>query len=176
MSKTIWKLDASHSEVMFKVKHMMITNVTGNFREFEGNAESDDDQFANPAITFSAKTASVDTNSEQRDGHLKSADFFDAVTFPTIDFKGTSFTKKSNGDYLLEGELSLHGITKPIQLDVEFGGINKDPWGQTKAGFTVSGKINRSDFGLTWNSALETGGVLVSEDVKIHAEIQMVKA
>lgn len=173
---TTWKLDASHSEVTFKVKHMMITNVTGHFKEFEGSASSDDDQFSNAAISFSAKTASVNTNAEQRDAHLQSPEFFDAAKYPTIDFKGTKFTKVSGSDYKLVGTLSLHGVSKEIELDVEFGGLNKDPWGQTKAGFTVTGKINRNDFGLTWNAALEAGGVLVSEDVKIHCEIQMIKA
>lgn len=175
MSKTTWKLDASHSEITFKVKHMMITNVTGTFKEFEGSASSDDDAFSNAGISFTAKTASVDTNSEQRDAHLKSAEFFDAEKYPTIEFTATKFTKVSGSDYKLQGNLNLHGVTKAIELDVEFGGLNKDPWGQTKAGFTVSGKINRADFGLTWNAALETGGVLVSEDVKINCEIQMVK-
>ncbi len=172
---TTWKLDASHSEVTFKVKHMMITNVTGHFKEFEGSATSDDDQFSNASINFSAKTASVNTNSEQRDAHLQSPEFFDAAKFPTIDFVGTKLSKVSGSDYKLKGSLSLHGVSKEIELDVEFAGLNKDPWGQTKAGFTVTGKINRNDFGLTWNAALEAGGVLVSEDVKIHCEIQMIK-
>jgi polyisoprenoid-binding protein YceI len=175
MSKVNWKLDPSHSEVTFKVKHMMITNVSGSFNSFEATAVTEEENFGTAQLEFTAQTASINTNSEQRDTHLRSAEFFDAEKFPAIQFKGTRFTNKSGSDYTLEGELSMHGVTKSIALDVEFGGLQKDPWGQTKAGFTVSGKINRTDFGLSWNAALETGGVLVSEEVRIHCEIQMIK-
>jgi polyisoprenoid-binding protein YceI len=175
MSKVNWKLDPSHSEVTFKVKHMMITNVSGSFNSFEATAVTEEENFGTAQLEFTAQTASINTNSEQRDTHLRSAEFFDAEKFPAIQFKGTRFTNKSGSDYTLEGELSMHGVTKSIVLDVEFGGLQKDPWGQTKAGFTVSGKINRTDFGLSWNAALETGGVLVSEEVRIHCEIQMIK-
>lgn len=175
MSKVNWKLDASHSEVLFKIKHMMITNVTGNFTDIEGQATTEGDDFTTAEVEFTAKTASINTNSEQRDNHLRSAEFFDAEKYPTVNFKSTKITSNGGNDYKMEGNLSMHGITKSVSLALEFGGINKDPWGQTKAGFTVTGKINRSDFGLTWNSALETGGVLVSEEVKISAEIQVIK-
>lgn len=176
MSKTKWNLDPSHSEVTFKVKHMMITNVSGSFKEFSVDATTDGEDFTKPDISFTAKTASVDTASEQRDGHLKSGDFFDAEKFPEITFKATSYEKKSDNDYLLKGDLTIKDVTKNISLDVEYGGIQKDPWGNLKAGFTISGKINRKDFGLTWNAALETGGVMVSEEVKVNCEIQLIKA
>jgi polyisoprenoid-binding protein YceI len=175
MSKTNWKLDPSHSEVTFKVKHMMITNVSGQFTSFSVDATSDGDDFSNGEVNFTAQTSSVNTNAEQRDGHLKSPDFFDTAKYPEIKFKGTNFNKTSDGNFKLDGELTIKDVTKKITLDVEFGGVQKDPYGQTKAGFTVSGKLNRKDFGLTWNAALETGGVMVSDEVRIHCEIQMIK-
>lgn len=175
MSKTKWTLDPAHSEVTFKVKHMMITNVTGLLTEYSIDATSDSDDFVNAEINFSGKLASINTGNEQRDAHLRSADFFDVEKNNDVVFKSTKI-EKSGSDLKLHGNLTIKGITKPIALDVEFGGINKDPWGNTKAGFTVTGKLNRKDFGLNWNAALETGGVLVSDDVKIASEIQLVKA
>jgi polyisoprenoid-binding protein YceI len=175
MSTTKWKLDPAHSEVSFKVKHMMITNVTGLLTDYNVEAESEGDDFSNPRVSFTAKLNSINTGNEQRDTHLRSADFFDAEKNPELKFKSNSY--KQNGDgYKLQGDLTIKGITKPVSLDVEFGGIGKDPWGNTKAGFSVTGKLNRKDFGLNWNAALETGGVLVSDEVKIAAEIQLVKA
>jgi polyisoprenoid-binding protein YceI len=174
MSKTKWTLDPAHSEVSFKVKHMMITNVTGLLTDYSVEATSDSDDFINADVTFSGKLASINTGNEQRDAHLRSADFFDVENNKEVTFKSTK-VEKSGSDLKLQGNLTIKGITKPIVLDVEFGGINKDPWGNTKAGFTISGKLNRKDFGLNWNAALETGGVLVSDDVKIAAEIQLVK-
>lgn len=174
MSKTKWTLDPAHSEVTFKVKHMMITNVTGLLTDYTIEATSDTDDFVNADVAFSGKLASINTGNEQRDTHLRSADFFDVEKNNEVTFKSTK-VEKSGSDLKLHGNLTIKGITKPIVLDVEFGGINKDPWGNTKAGFTVSGKLNRKDFGLNWNAALETGGVLVSDDVKIAAEIQLVK-
>lgn len=176
MSKTTWNLDPSHSEVTFKVKHMMITNVSGNFSDFSVNVVSDGDDFTNAEVNFTAKTASVNTGSAQRDGHLQSPDFFDAEKHPEIKFKATKVEKVSDGNYKLHGDLTIKDVTKNIALDAEHGGIGKDPYGNVKAGFTVTGKINRKDFGLSWNAALETGGVMVSEDVKINCEIQVVKA
>ncbi|MCU0416216.1 MAG: YceI family protein [Cytophagaceae bacterium] len=171
---TTWTLDPTHSEVQFKVKHLMVSNVTGSFGDFSASAESNDDTFENAGVSFSAKIDSISTGNEQRDGHLKSGDFFDAEKFPTISFNSTSFDKKGD-DYILKGNLTIKDVTKPVELAVEFNGIGKDPWGNIKAGFSVNGKINRNDFGLTWNAALETGGVLVSEEVKLLAEIQLVK-
>ncbi len=175
MATTKWALDPTHSEIHFKVKHLMITTVTGSFNSFTASAETDAEDFSNAAISFSADTASVDTGNEQRDTHLKSADFFDAEKFPALSFSSTSYTKKNDDEFTLTGNLTIKDVTKPVTLNVEFGGVAKDPWGNTKAGFTLSGKINRKDFGLTWNALTEGGGLLVSEEVKISAEIQLVK-
>ncbi len=175
MSKTKWTLDPAHSEVTFKVKHMMITNVTGLLTDYTIDATTDTDDFINADINFSGKLSSINTGNEQRDAHLRSADFFDVDKNNEVTFKSTK-VEKSGGDLKLHGNLTIKGVTRPIVLDVEFGGINKDPWGNTKAGFTVTGKLNRKDFGLNWNAALETGGVLVSDDVKIASEIQLVRA
>jgi len=165
-----WVLDASHSEILFRVKHLMISTVKGEFRSFSGKIEGKD--FTTAPVTITIDADSVFTNDENRDGHLKSADFFDVENLPQITFTSTSFTKMDDDNYILKGNLSLHGVEKPVTLEVEAGGIAKDPWGNTKAGFSVNGKINRKDFGLNWNAALETGGVLVSDEVKIHAEVQ----
>lgn len=174
MEKATWKADPSHSEVTFKVKHMMITNVTGIMSDYDITAVSDDEHFLDAEITFRGKATSISTGSQQRDEHLRSAEFFDVEKNPEITFKSTSF-KQAGESYILKGDLTIRGVTKPISLDVEFNGMQKDPWGQIKAGFSVSGKINRKDFGLTWNATLETGGVLVSDDVRVACEIQMIK-
>ena len=166
-----WTIDASHSEVSFKVKHLMINNVKGIFKKFHGEVQSEDDHFKSFKANFTAEVSSIDTASEQRDQHLKSPDFFDVEKFPSLTFQ----SEKYDGKFLY-GQLTIKGITKQVKLEVEFGGLAKDPWGNTKAGFSVSGKINRKDFGLNWNAALETGGVLVSEEVKLLAEIQLVKS
>lgn len=175
MANVKWNLDPTHSELQFKVKHLMITNVTGSFTDFSVEAESEDDAFKNPNVSFSAKVASIHTANEQRDGHLKSGDFFDAEQFPEIRFVSTSVKHQDDEHFDLTGDLTIKGVTKPVTLKVEFGGVAKDPWGNVKAGFTINGKINRADFGLTWNAPIETGGVLVSEEVRIFAEIQLVK-
>lgn len=174
-TKTKWTLDPTHSELVFKVRHMMITNVKGEFRKFDASIVSDGADFTKSSIDVTIDAASIFTNEDKRDGHLKSADFFDVENFSTLTFKGISFKKAGGDEYKLTGELTIKGVSKEVELDVEFGGINKDPWGNEKAGFSVEGKINRKDFGLNWNAALETGGVLVSEEVKISAEVQFVK-
>ena len=174
-AKTKWSLDPTHSELAFKVRHMMITNVKGEFRKFDASIISDGTDFTKSTIDVTIDAGSIFTNEEKRDGHLKSADFFDAENHPTLSFKGKSFKKEDDDEYKLTGTLTIKGISKEVELDVEFGGINKDPWGNEKAGFSLEGKINRKDFGLNWNAALETGGVLVSEEVKISAEVQFVK-
>jgi polyisoprenoid-binding protein YceI len=166
-----WNLDPTHSEVSFKVKHMMITNVTGNLGSFQIEAESDDDAFTNAKVSFTGDIKSISTHNEQRDQHLQSADFFEADKHPAISFESTSYEGGK-----LNGNLTIRGVSQPVSLDVDFGGIGQDPWGNTKAGFTVNGKINRKDFGLIWNASLETGGVLVSDEVRINGEIQLVKA
>jgi len=175
MSTTKWVLDPTHSEIQFKVKHLMITTVTGYFREFSASAESNGDDFGDARISFEAKTASIDTNNADRDTHLKSGDFFEADKFPVLKFHSKEIKKSGDGGFKLGGDMTIKDVTKPVTLDVEFGGIMKDPWGNQKAGFSLSGKINRKDWGLNWNAALETGGVLVSDEVRIFCEIQLAK-
>ena len=167
---TKWNLDPAHSEITFKVRHMMISNVKGEFKNFSIDLESADDEFKNVKANAKIDTASISTNNTDRDNHLKSAEFFNAEAHPQITFE----TDSLNED--VTGNLTINGITKPVKLDVDFGGINVDPWGQTKAGFSFEGKIKRSDFGLNWNAALEAGGVMVSDEVKIAGELQYVKA
>lgn len=166
---TKWNLDPTHSEITFKVKHMMISNVKGSFRTFTAEIEAEDEFFANAKTTATIQTDSVFTNNTDRDNHLKSAEFFNAEAHPTITFE----SQKLNNEVV--GNLTINGITKSITLDVDFGGINVDPWGNTKAGFSFEGKISRKDFGLNWNAALEAGGVMVNDDVKIAGELQFVK-
>lgn len=170
-----WKLDPTHSEVQFKVKHLMITTVTGYFKSFDLEVVTDSDDFNTASqIEFTADINTIDTNNQQRDTHLKSADFFDAENFPQIRFVGKQY--KSDGDEgTLQGDLTIRGNTKPLTVNVEYGGTVVDPYGQTKAGFTVSGKISRKEFGLVWNAVTEAGQVVVSDEIKIHAEIQLVK-
>ena len=167
---TKWNLDTTHSEITFKVRHMMISNVKGAFNTFTAEVEAEDDTFKNAKVSATIQTDSIDTNNADRETHLKSADFFNVEQNPTITFESASLADD------VTGHLTINGVTKPVQLEVEFGGINQDPWGNTKAGFTFEGKIKRSDFGLNWNAALETGGVLVSDEVKISGELQFVKA
>ena len=176
MANVKWVSDPTHSEVQFKVKHLMITTVTGYFKSFNVEAETSNDQFTDASsVVFTADVNSIDTNNEQRDTHLKSGDFFDAENHGQVKFVGTKYEQVSGEDYLLHGNLTIRGITKPITLKVEFGGIVVDPYGQTKAGFTVTGKINRKDFGLTWSAVTEAGSVVVSDEIKLQAEIQLVK-
>ena len=167
---TKWNLDPTHSEITFKVRHMMISNVKGNFNNFTATVETEDDTFKNATVKATLQTDSVDTNNADRDTHLKNAEFFNAEAHPEITFESDSLNSG------ITGNLTINGVTKPVQLDVDFGGINVDPWGQTKAGFSFEGKISRKDFGLNWNAALETGGVMVSDEVKIAGELQFVKA
>jgi len=153
----------------------MITNVTGSFTKFEGTLESSKDDFTDAQVHFEADTDSITTHNEQRDAHLRSAEFFDAEQFPKLTFDSTSIEKKGEDTYKFAGNLTMHGITKPVTLNAEFLGENKDPWGQTKVGFEITGKLERKEFGLTWNAALEGGGVLVSDDVKLQINVQLIK-
>lgn len=172
---TTWKIDPTHSEVLFKVKHLMITTVTGSFKEFGLTVESESDDFTSAKkIEFTADINSIDTNNQQRDTHLKSADFFNAAEYAQVHFTGRRY-EGAGDEAKLYGDLTIKGITRPISLNVDFGGIVVDPYGQTKAGFTVNGKISRKDFGLTWNAVTEAGSVVVSDEIKIQAEIQLVK-
>jgi polyisoprenoid-binding protein YceI len=172
---TKWALDPAHSELLFKVKHMMIANVKGEFRKFSIEAESDGQDFVASSILVRIDAASIFTNNDDRDKHLRSADFFDSDNSRELVFKGKSIQKTGADGFLLTGDLTIRNISREISLDVEFGGINKDPYGRDKAGFSVSGTISRKDWGLIWNVALEAGGVLVSDEVKISAEVQLVR-
>lgn len=176
MSTTKWVIDPAHSELQFKVKHLVISTVTGSFKTFSGEVVSETDSFENGKVSFNIDVNSIYTNQEQRDEHLKGTDFFDAATFPAISFESTSFTKASGDDYTLAGNLTMKGVTNPVELNVEFGGSEKDNYGNIKYGFEVSGKVNRKEFGLTYNALTEAGGLALGEDIKVLANIQLVKA
>ncbi|MDN3205456.1 YceI family protein [Algoriphagus sediminis] len=173
MSTTKWTIDPTHSEVSFKVKHLVISTVTGYFKKFEGAAESASDDFDGAKVSFAADIDSIDTNQADRDAHLKSADFFDAENHPQLTFAGN--IENQGGKYKLVGDLTLRGNTKQVELDVDFGGVAGDPYGQTKAGFEIEGKINRKDFGLTWSAVTEAGNVVVSDHVRLLLSVQLVK-
>jgi len=173
--KNKWVVDPAHSEILFKVKHMMITNVKGVFREFTAELLSEGNNFIADSIKVNINASSIFTNNNDRDAHLRGADFFDVENYKELTFIGKSLKKIDDENFQLTGILTIKGVSNEVTLDVEFGGINKDPWGNEKAEFSINGKINRKDWGLTWNAALETGGVLVSEEVKISAEVQFVK-
>ncbi|KPP99169.1 MAG: hypothetical protein HLUCCA01_11855 [Bacteroidetes bacterium HLUCCA01] len=170
-----WTLDKDHSEIRFKAKHLMITTVTGQFREYDATVDAADENFAEALISFAAKTASVDTGNTQRDDHLRSDDFFNADQFPELTFKANGMQKKSDSEYVLNGDMTIRDVTKPVSLNVEFAGTAKDPWGQTKAGFTFEGKLNRKDFGLKFHVVNEAGNLLVSDEIKLMGEIQLLK-
>ncbi len=171
-----WIIDPTHSEVHFKVKHLMISTVTGTFGTYEGSVETaNDEDFAGSKVNFSADIDSISTGQEQRDGHLKSADFFDAANFPKLTFASTSMEKADDDTYTVTGDLTIRGTTKQVTLKAEFGGIMGDFYGNTKAGFDISGKINRQDFGLTWGAVTEAGGVVVSDEVRLAFNIQVAK-
>lgn len=172
MTKVKWAVDTAHSAVEFSVRHMMIAKVKGVFHTFEANVEADVNDLTTADISFAIDLGSVDTRNGDRDAHLKSADFFDIEQFPTLQFKATSITKTGEGEYDLTGEVTLHGVTRSETFEVTFEGSGKDPWGSTKAGFSATGAIKRSDYGLTYNAALETGGVLIGDEVKISLEIE----
>lgn len=165
-----WVLDPAHSEVTFSVRHMMISKVRGTFGVKSATIVAPENPLE-ASVTASVDVASVDTKDEGRDAHLRSADFFDAEQFPTLDFVSTG-VRAEGGDFLVDGDLTIHGITKPVTFEVEFGGFGTDPWGNYKAGATAKTVINREDFGLVWNAALETGGVLVGKDVTITLDLQ----
>jgi polyisoprenoid-binding protein YceI len=172
---TKWSIDPMHSEVQFKVKHLVISTVSGFFKSFEGSVETDGEDFDDANIEFSIDINSIDTNQSQRDEHLKSPEFFDAATYPHIKFKSTSFKKTGEDEYALKGELTIKGVTKPVSLAVDFGGSTADFYGNTKAGFEITGKINRKEFGLTWDGVTEAGSVVVGEDIKLTINAQLTK-
>lgn len=176
MAKTKWALDQTHSAVDFSIKHMMIANVKGSFKKFDAVIEADTADLTTATIEFTVDLASIDTRNEDRDNHLRSADFFDVENHPVLTFKATNIVSEGDGDYLITGDLTLNGITKSETLNATYEGSGKDPWGNEKAGFSVEGVLKRSEYGLTWNTALETGGVLVGDKVKIQLELQAAKA
>jgi polyisoprenoid-binding protein YceI len=172
---TKWSIDPMHSEVQFKVKHLVISTVSGFFKSFSGTVETSEEDFSNANIEFSIDIDSLDTTQTQRDEHLKSAEFFDAAKYPHIKFKSTSFTKTGDDEYELKGDLTVKDVTKPVTLAVEYGGSAADFYGNTKAGFEVTGKINRKEFGLTWDGVTEAGSIVVGEDIKLTINAQLVK-
>lgn len=174
-NKTQWMADTAHSEIGFKVKHMMVTNVSGKFEDYDVVVLTDGEDFTTAEVTFRARTTSVNTGAEARDNHLRSADFFDSAEYPEMIFKSTGVKKTHENEFVMMGDLTIKNITNQVQLHVDFGGILKDPWGNDKAGFSLNGKINRKEWGLNWNAALEAGGVLVADDVRLNVEIQFVK-
>ncbi|KAA9325570.1 YceI family protein [Hymenobacter busanensis] len=175
MATTKWVIDPMHTEVQFKVKHLVISTVTGSFKKFDGTVETEGDNFETAKARFTADISSIDTNQEQRDTHLKSADFFDADNHPQLVFESTSLRKVGDDQYKLLGNLTLRETTKPVELDVEFGGTATDFYGNEKVGFEVTGKISRKEFGLTWNGITEAGAIVVSDDVKLYANVQFNK-
>lgn len=169
--KTNWNIDTAHSEIAFKVKHMMISTVTGHFEDFNASVETESENFVGANFNFSAKTNSINTKNSDRDAHLKSDDFFNAETYPELKFESKSFDGST-----LVGDLTIRDITKEVSLDVDFNGVAVDPYGQTKAGFEASGSINRKDFNLTWSAVTEAGSIVVSDTVKLIANLQFIKA
>lgn len=174
-SSTKWVLDPTHSEIGFKIKHLMITNVSGNFNKFEVKAETNGDDFTSARVNADIEVESINTNNSQRDEHLRTADFFEAEKYPVITFRSTSIQKLDEETFNLIGDLTIKETTKQVKLTLEYGGITTDPYGNLKAGFSLTGKINRHEFGVTYNAVLETGGVALGEDIKINGEIQLVK-
>jgi polyisoprenoid-binding protein YceI len=173
---TKWVYDFSHSKIGFSVRHFGITETDGYFRKFQGSVSGEKEDFSDLQVELNIDVNSIDTNDSQRDGHLKSGDFFDADKFPELVFKSSKLERLESNNYKMHGDLTMKGITKPVTLDMEFAGVvPKDPFGNTKAGFFVSGKINRKDWGIVWNAALDHGGVAVSETVKISCPIQLLK-
>ncbi len=176
MANTKWALDASHSELSFKIRHMMVSNVTGYFKKFDGSVETDGHDMTTAKVRFTADVHSITTNNEQRDAHLRNPDFFDADNHPEIVFESTSMEKTGIDEYKLHGNISMRGVTKPITLNVDLGGlVDQDPWGHTRAGFTVTGKVNRMDHGVSFGGVSDTGAIMLGHDVHISANVQFVK-
>jgi polyisoprenoid-binding protein YceI len=175
MATVRWNIDTTHSNVEFVARHLVVTKVRGHFGKWEGHLEVDGDDVTKSTVTATFEAASIDTREAQRDGHLRSADFFDVEKFPQLTFTSKKITK-SGSDLEVTGDLTIHGVTKEVSLRVEDQGTNKDPWGNTRLLFSAKTHINRKDFGLTWNQVLETGGLLVSEKIDIEIEVQAVKA
>jgi polyisoprenoid-binding protein YceI len=175
MTTSKWSVDPTHSEIQFKVKHLVISTVTGAFNSFRGGAVTEGDNFENAAIDFEIDVNSIDTNQAQRDEHLRTGDFFDAATYPEIKFKSVSFKKTDGDNFKLAGDLTMKNVTKRVVFDVEHGGSAKDAYGNVKYGFEITGKINRKEFGMTYNALTEAGGLALGEDIKLIANIQVAK-
>lgn len=170
-----YKIDVDHSDVMFKVKHLMISTVTGYFKKFDATLEIDEEDFENAKVTFEAAVDSVDTKNADRDAHLKSDDFFNAADFPKMTFTSTKIEKVSDEEFRLIGDFTIRNTTKPIELKVEYNGNTVDPWGMTRMGFEISGKINRKEYGLKWSAVTEAGGLVVADDVRLAMNVEMIK-
>ncbi len=176
MAKANWAIDATHSGIDFTVRHMMFAKVRGSFNAFEAQVEADPQDLTTANIRVVIDASSVDTNNDDRDANLKSGDFFDTENHPKIVFQSTSIKKTGDDEYAVTGDVTLRGVTKSETFTVTYEGSGKDPWGNEKVGFSGSGAIKRSDYGLTWNAALETGGVLVGDEIKLNLEVQAVQA
>lgn len=172
---TVWKSDNSHSSIGFEVDHMVISETEGEFSDFTVTVKADKEDFTDAQYEVVIQTASIDTDNEQRDGHLKSEDFFNTAEHPTITFKGSKFKQVDGKNYTVTGELTMHGVTKTVTLDAKFNGIIVDPWGNTRAGLKISGDIDRAAYGLTYNSTMEAGGVLIGEEVRLDIDIELIK-
>ena len=168
-------MDPAHSEVTFKVRHMMITNVTGTFENSTGSMHSDSPDFTDAEVSFEAEVASVNTRNSQRDEHLRTNDFFDAATYPKLSFTSSKLEKTGDKDYLLHGEITIRGVKKPIALQVTYKGSVVDPWGLLRAGFEMNGTVQRADFGLHWNASTDDGSIVLSDEVKLLINVQMIK-
>lgn len=175
MANVKWNVDSAHSSIDFSIRHMMVSRVKGTFHNFEATVKADTNDLTTANIEVEIDVASIDTRNEDRDNHLRSADFFDVEKYPKMTFKSTNIVKTGDNEYDLTGDVTLHGVTKPVTFSATFEGVGKDPWGNEVAGLSAQGKIKRSDFGLTWNNTLETGGVLVGDDVNISIEIEAQK-
>lgn len=170
-----WNFDNSHSSVEFSIDHLVISEVTGKFTDYTGSVSTTNENFEEANIEFIIEVASINTDNSDRDDHLRGADFFDVAKYPQITFKSNSFKKVSGKKYQLSGDLTMHGVTKAVTFDVNYGGTVVDPWGNTKAGFKLTGELNRKDYGLTWNKALETGGLVVGDEVTLTVRVELAK-
>jgi len=175
MATSTWQLDAAHTDIAFRVRHLLVATATGKFTAFTSQATTEEDDFSTVQVEFNVETASIETGVNDRNNHLKSDDFFASAAYPNMVFKSTGMKHIEDDKYQLTGDLTIRDITKPVTLDVEFGGIAKDPWGNIKAGFEVTGKIKRKEFGLSWDSLTEAGGAVVGDEVKIHANLEYAK-
>lgn len=173
--RATWVIDPTHTVVEFAIKHMMFATVKGRFGKVEGQIEADLDDLTTANVNVTVDVASIDTREEQRDAHLRSADFFDVEKYPTMTFQSRQITRRSDGQYDVQGDLTIRGVTRPVTLTATVTGSGKDPWGNYRAGFSAQGQLNRKDFGLTWNAALEAGGFLVGDEVKINLEVEAVR-